>query len=70
MIQGDMDRMEGYWQFTAIDANHARFESKVDYDLNIPMVGPMVKGLVKKLMTENLQTTLNAIKRRAEELAA
>lgn len=70
MIQGDMDRMEGYWQFTAVDANHARFESKVDYDLNVPMVGPMVKGLVKKLMTENLQTTLNAIKRRAEELAA
>ncbi len=69
MLQGDMDRMEGFWQFTAIDANRSRFDSTVDYDLNVPMVGPMVKGLVKKLMTENLQTTLNAIKRRAEDLA-
>ncbi len=69
MLQGDMDRMEGFWQFTAVDTDHTRFDSNVDYDLNVPMVGPMVKGLVKKLMTENLQTTLNAIKKRAEELA-
>ncbi|HLH80089.1 MAG TPA: DUF2505 family protein [Chthonomonas sp.] len=66
MIQGDLDRMEGYWQFTPVGENRTRFESVVDYDINIPMVGPMVKGLVKKLMTENLQATLEAIKRRAE----
>lgn len=66
MIQGDLDRMEGYWQFTPIAENRTLFESVVDYDINIPMIGPMVKGLVKKLMTENLQATLEAIKRRAE----
>ena len=66
MLQGDMDRMEGFWQFTALNDNLTRFDSKVDYDLNVPMVGPMIKGLVKKLMTENLQATLSAIKGRAE----
>src|SRR5579871_3521896 len=66
MLQGDMDRMEGYWQFEPVDAGRTRFISVVDYDFNVPMVGPMVKGLVKKLMTENLQSTLDAIKRRAE----
>lgn len=66
MLQGDLDRMEGYWQFESLDANRTRFISLVDYEYNVPMIGPMVKGLVKKLMTENLQATLEAIKRRAE----
>jgi ribosome-associated toxin RatA of RatAB toxin-antitoxin module len=66
MLQGDMDRMEGYWQFEPVSESRTRFVSVVDYDFNVPMVGPMVKGLVKKLMTENLQSTLDAIKRRAE----
>ena len=66
MIQGDMDRMEGYWQFEPLSETRTRFLSVVDYDFNVPMVGPMVKGLVKKLMTENLQSTLEAIKKRAE----
>ena len=67
MIQGDMDRMEGYWQFTPEGDSQTRFDSVVDYDMNIPMIGPMIKTLVKKLMTDNLQSTLNAIKKRAEE---
>jgi ribosome-associated toxin RatA of RatAB toxin-antitoxin module len=67
MLQGDMDRMEGYWQFEPLGESRTRFISVVDYDFNVPMVGPMVKGLVKKLMTENLQSTLNAIKQRAEK---
>lgn len=66
LIQGDMDRMEGTWKFLPISQNLTRFESVVDYDLNVPMVGPMVKGLIKKLMTQNLQSTLDAIKQKAE----
>jgi len=66
MLKGDLDRMEGYWQFEPVGANRTRFLSVVDYDFNVPMVGPMVKGLVRKLMTENLQATLEAIKKRAE----
>ena|SRR5579862_7557020 len=67
MLQGDMDRMEGTWQFVSEAEGRTRFDSVVDYEYNVPMVGPMVKGLIKKLMTENLQATLNAIKARAEQ---
>lgn len=67
LVRGDMDRMEGIWRFSPEGAGACRFDSTVDYELNVPMVGPMVKGLVKKLMTANLQSTLEAIKRRAEE---
>lgn len=65
MLHGDLKRMEGYWQFTEADAQ-TRFDSVVDYDIDIPMIGPIIKSLVKKLMTDNLQATLEAIKKRAE----
>ncbi len=68
-LQGDMDRMEGSWQFTPLDADRTRFDSVVDYDYNVPLIGPMVKNLIKKKLTENLQATMNAIKRKAEEKA-
>lgn len=66
MLQGDMDRMEGFWQFTPEGEAATRFDSVVDYDYDVPLIGPMVKNLIKKKMTENLQATMEAIKARAE----
>jgi ribosome-associated toxin RatA of RatAB toxin-antitoxin module len=66
MLKGDMDRMEGYWQFTPQGDGRTRFDSVVDYEYNVPLIGQQIQNLVKKLMTENLQATLNAIKERAE----
>jgi ribosome-associated toxin RatA of RatAB toxin-antitoxin module len=65
-LQGDMDRMEGQWQFTPLDASRTRFDSVVDYDYNVPLIGPMVKNLIKKKLTDNLYATMNAIKQQAE----
>ncbi len=67
MLSGDMDSMKGYWQFTPVDAQSTRFESLVNYEYNVPLIGAMVQNLIKKKMTENLQATMDAIKRRAEE---
>ena len=67
MLRGDMDRMEGYWQFTSPDTGSTRFDSMVDYEYNVPLIGPMVKSLIKKKMTDNLQATMDAIKRHSEE---
>ena len=69
MLRGDMDRMEGYWQFTSPDIGTTLFESMVDYEYNVPLIGPLVKSLIKKKMTENLQATMDAIKRQSEEFA-
>lgn len=66
MLRGDMDRLEGFWQFTPEGEHTTRFDSVVDYDYNVPLIGPMVKSLIKKLMTANLQSTMEAIKQRAE----
>ena len=67
MLYGDMDKMEGFWQFTAEDANRTRFDSVVEYEYNVPLIGPMVKSLIKKKMTDNLQATMDSIKRQSEE---
>jgi uncharacterized membrane protein len=67
MLRGDMDRMEGFWQFTSEADATTRFDSMVDYDYNVPLIGPMVKSLIKKKMMDNLQATMDAIKRQSEE---
>jgi uncharacterized membrane protein len=66
MLQGDMDSMSGTWQFTSEPDGNTRFDSTVSYEFDVPLIGPMVKNLIKKKMTDNLQATMDAIKRRAE----
>ncbi len=65
MIKGDMTSMSGYWNFTA-EGESTTFESVMDYEYDVPLIGPMIKNLIKKKMTDNLQATLEAIKQRAE----
>src|ERR1044071_7970720 len=66
MIKGDMDSMSGYWQFESVDGN-TRFDSVVDYEYNVPLIGPMIKALIKKKMEANLDAQMRAIKVKAEE---
>jgi len=66
MLQGDMNSMSGYWLFSEADGA-TTFESVMDYEYDVPLIGPMIKSLIKKKMTDNLQTTLEAIKSRAEQ---
>jgi uncharacterized membrane protein len=65
MLKGDMDAMSGYWQFTEEDGA-TRFDSVTEYEYNVPLIGPMIKALIKKKMEQNLDATMQAIKRRAE----
>lgn len=65
MIKGDMDNMSGYWQFESVDGN-TRFNSVVDYEYNVPLIGPMIKALIKKKMEANLDAQMRAIKAKAE----
>ncbi len=68
MLKGDMDQMEGWWQFTPADGQ-TRFDSVVDYEYNVPLIGPMIKALIKKKMTANLEAQMQAIKAEAEKAA-
>jgi ribosome-associated toxin RatA of RatAB toxin-antitoxin module len=65
MLSGDMDSMSGHWLFTADDGG-TLFESVVNYEYNVPLIGPMIKALIKKKMTANLDAQMRAIGARAE----
>ena len=65
-VKGDFTAYGGTWRFVP-EGEGVRFESEVNYELDIPTVGPLIKGLVRKIMSDNAGRLLAAIKRRAEQ---
>src|SRR5579875_2056637 len=65
--KGDYQAYGGLWTFTAEADGRTKFSSAIDYELEIPLIGPLLKRVVARLMQENTQKILNAIKVRAEQ---
>jgi ribosome-associated toxin RatA of RatAB toxin-antitoxin module len=65
-IKGDYTAYGGVWTFTVESANITRFHSEIDYELEIPLIGALLKAVVARLMRDNTQKILEAIKSRAE----
>lgn len=64
-ISGDYDRLSGFWRFREENGG-TRFDSEVDYEYNVPGLGPLVKKVVQGIVQKNVDNVLEAIKRRAE----
>jgi len=64
-VKGDFTEYGGLWRFDAEGAG-TRFASEVSYELDIPTVGPLIKGVVRKIMSDNVDRLQAAIKRRVE----
>jgi ribosome-associated toxin RatA of RatAB toxin-antitoxin module len=67
-VKGDFNEYGGLWRFVP-DGEGTRFESEIHYELEIPTIGPLIKGVVRKIMTDNADRLQAAIKRRAEDRA-
>ena len=65
-IKGDYTAYGGLWSFTAAGPEQTHFQSAIDYELDIPLIGPLLKAVVARLMRDNTQKILEAIKVRAE----
>lgn len=65
MLHGDYDRLEGTWRFFEEDGG-TRFESLVDYEYDVPTLGPLVRKVIFNIVTKNMENVLAAIKQRAE----
>jgi ribosome-associated toxin RatA of RatAB toxin-antitoxin module len=65
-LSGDYQVYEGTWQFNAGDNNSTEFVSTLTYELEIPLIGPLLKRIVAKKMQDNIDRVLSAIKGRAE----
>lgn len=69
-LEGDYDQFEGVWRFTADGENVTRFDSVLDYNIEIPLVGGLIKTIIHKTMQANLDSTMKAIKDRCEAAVA
>lgn len=67
-VRGDFSAYEGEWLFQS-EGEGTRFVSEVRYEMEIPTIGPLIKGVVRKVMSDNVDRLQAAIKRRAEGAA-
>lgn len=65
-LMGDFDEFHGTWTFTEEEPGLTRFDSVLDYRLEIPLVGILIKSIIQKTMENNIEATLQAIKKRCE----
>ena len=65
-LKGDYTAYGGTWTWTEESPGVTRFDSAIDYDLEIPLIGALLKAVVARLMRDNTQKILEAIKTRAE----
>lgn len=64
-LKGDYDKMEGTWKFSEENGG-TRFDQFLDYEYNVPTLGPLVKKLILHLVKTQLEAANGAIKKRAE----
>lgn len=65
-LQGDYDHLDGVWSFKE-EGGRTRFESVVNYEYNVPTLGPLVRKVIHGIVVKNMEGVLEAIKKRAEE---
>ncbi|MBC8066095.1 MAG: SRPBCC family protein [Chlorobia bacterium] len=64
-LKGDYDMLEGVWTFVEEDGG-TRFVQKLDYEYNVPTLGPLVKKVIYSIVVKNLENINEAFKKRAE----
>ena len=65
LVRGDFKSYSGTWTFEP-EGGGTKYTSVIDFEYNIPLIGPIIKSLVAKLMKQNVDNMLAAIKARAE----
>lgn len=67
LIEGDMKRFDGSWDFSpgadSDGAAHTDVTLKVDFELGIPVLGPMVNKIVDQLMQKNCDQLVEALEK-------
>ena len=62
-LSGDWDRYEGVWSF-APEGTDTKVSLDIDYDYNVPLIGSLIKQLLRKLVQRNAEETLQGLKQR------
>lgn len=66
LIEGDLSAYEGYWTFTETPDGGTEVFLSITYEYDVPLIGALIQGLLKKKMQGNSDSMLAAIKQKAE----
>lgn len=66
LVKGDYSKYSGEWRFIDLEGR-TRFESEIDFEYEVPLIGALIKGIIARKMKENLDNMLSAIKERVEQ---
>jgi ribosome-associated toxin RatA of RatAB toxin-antitoxin module len=64
-LEGDYDQLEGTWAFREENGG-TRFDQHLEYEYNVPTLGPLVKKVIHVIVVKNLENINEAIRKRAE----
>jgi len=64
-VKGDYDKLEGTWKFSEENGG-TRFNQYLDYEYNVPTLGPLVKKVVHSIVVKNLESINAAFKSQSE----
>ena len=65
LVEGDYRYYRGDWSFKPGD-NGTTVRLNIDFDLGLPLIGPLIVKLLDRIMQNNADGMLKAIKERAE----
>ena len=68
-LSGDWDRYEGTWTFLP-EGGHTMVSLTISYDYNVPLIGPLIKQLLRKLVERNAQETLAGLRQQVLQEAS
>lgn len=66
LVKGDYSKYSGVWTFTDL-GGRTRFDSEIEVEYDVPLVGALIKGIIAKKMKENVDNMLAAIKQKVEQ---
>ena len=64
-LEGDFSQYRGCWTFSEVPEG-TKMQIEVEYGYNIPLIGALIKNLLRKKMQQNTDAMLAALKQKAE----
>ena len=65
LVKGDYSKYSGEWKFTDL-GGVTKWDSGIDFEYDIPLIGPLIKGIIVNKMRENVENMLLALKCKIE----
>lgn len=65
-VSGDYDKLDGTWKFREENGG-TRFDQFLEYEYNVPTLGPLVKKVIFNIVKNNLESVNAGFKQRAEQ---